>query len=109
MECINNLSKTSSLLCAFLEVIMQSDFCKYVNGFAKHVYHHQHVFVALWSSLDGCRMDAMILVSHNISIEYEFSFVPNISILVAFMAFVAFLSHTTIGKSRINKYKFALS
>jgi hypothetical protein len=25
------------------------------------------------------------------------------------MAFVAFLSHTTIGKSRINKYKFALS
>ncbi len=95
MKCINNLSKTSSLLCAFLEVIMQSDFCKYVNGFAKHVYHHQHVFVALCfgSSLDGCRMDAMILVSHNISIEYEFSFVLNIFILATLMAFVAFFSH----------------
>ncbi len=41
---------------------MQSDFCRYVNGLAKHVYHHKHVFAALLfgSSLDGCRMDAMI-------------------------------------------------
>jgi hypothetical protein len=41
---------------------MQSDFCRYVNGLVKHVYHHQHVFAALHfgSSLDGCRMDAMI-------------------------------------------------
>jgi len=40
---------------------MQSDFCRYVNGLAKHVYP-KHVFAALrfGSSLDGCRMDAMI-------------------------------------------------
>ncbi len=50
---------------------MQSDFCRYVNGLVKHVYHHQHVFAALHfgSSFDGCRMDAMIDSAGGI--EYE--------------------------------------
>jgi hypothetical protein len=45
-EASNNLGKASGLLCAFLEATMQSDFCRYVNGLAMHVYHHKHVFAA---------------------------------------------------------------